>query len=486
MLDILPDELLDRIFHCFPLGEIVALRRVCKKFRDVIDFQMRFRELAIFVGQSPFDETLFYSGESIDLNRQAIRTRADSLAFLREDYFKSKFKKIEKLLLFVNQNLRLPVDLDESGLNDFEALVHLEIHHVYYIEGLLKLTALRTLSVDTILKCEFEVDCDSLLALNLDGEASARLTQPQRVRYLECPSIPKNFDQFENLNTFVCYKLSDLDVSPLMCLANLREVQLYSIKKKEYLESLIEARENCKRHDLRIVFGGIDVQRRELFEALCSIFEYLFSDLEIWTTNFLTCRLLRFYTRNCAQLDRTLPFIEYLEIDNFEISQLIVTKLVNLKTLYIFNQFIDDEKFNLLMRSCRKLKYIQFFSLVLGQAQYNQMPYFLKNLRHLEFKRRVPLDNFDFVSSLENLEFFGSSQQLKMSELKRIVLACKLLKTVKCKHEDTTFFISLVNRNVRYLESTFQFDTFDQLVEHIDRCESIGDFVRKLFELKSV
>lgn len=485
MLDLLPDELLDRIFHRFPLGEIIALRRVCKKFRDVIDFQMRFRELAIFVGQSPFDETLFYSGEYIDLSRQAIRT--DSLAFLREEYFKSKFKNLEKLLLFVNQNLRLQVQLDECGLNEFDALVHLEIHHVLSIDGRLKLPALRTLSVDTILKCEFELDCPSLLALNLDGEAAiAHLTQPQSVRYLECPTIPRNFDQFENLNIFVCYKLIDLNAGPLMCLPNLKEVHLYSIKKREYLDALIEARENCKRGDLKIVFGGIDVQQQELFDALCSIFEYLFSDLEIWTTNFLTSRLLRFYTRNCVQLDATLPFIEYLEIDNFEISQLIITKLVNLKTLYIFNQFIDDEKFNLLMRSCRKLKYIQFFSLVLGQAQYDQMPRFLKNLRHLEFKRRVPVENFDFVSSLENLEFFGSSQQLKMCELKRIVLACKLLKTVKCKHEDTTFFISLVNRNVRYLESTFQFDTFEQLLDHIDRSESIGDFVCKLLKLKSV
>ena len=335
--------------------------------------------------------------------------------------------------------------------------------------------------MDTVLKCEFEVDCDSLFALNLDGEASANLIQPHRISYMEIPTMVKNFHRFENLNTFVCYKLSDLEVSSLMCLTNLKEVHLYSIKKKEYLDSLIEERQNFNRHDLKIFFGGINIEFDELFQGLCSIFEYLFSDLEIWTTNFLTYRLLRFYTRNCGQLAETLPFIEYLEIDNFEISPSIITKLVNLKTLYIFNQFIDDDRFNLMMRSCRKLKYIQFCSLVLSQAQYDLMPCLLKNLRHLEFKRRVPLDNFEFVSSLQNLEFFGSSQQMKMSELKRIVLNCQLLKTVKCKHEDTTFFISLVNRSVRYLESTFQFDTLDQLIEHIDGCESIGDFVCKLF-----
>lgn len=480
MLDILPDELLDRLFHGFPLANIIALRRVCKKFRDVIDFQMRFKELSIFVGQSPFDETLFRSGDSIDLN-QAIKSKSESLDFLRQPYFKSKFKNIEKLLLFVNPILRLSINLDESGLNYYQSLVHLEIHHVYQMEGLLKLASLKRLSIDTIQRCESQVDCDSLLALNLDGEASANLTQPHRISFLESPTIVENFHCLENLHTFVCYKLSDLNVSSLMCLPNLKEIHLYSVKKKEYLEGLIEERENFKRHDLKIFFGGIDVQRTDLFNGLCSIFEYLFSDIELWTTNFLTCRLLRFYTRNCAQLDETLPFIEYLEIDNFEISQSILVKLINLKTLYIFGQFIDDQKFNLLMRSCRKLKYIQFSGLALAQAQYDLMPGLLKNLRHLELKRRVPLQNFDFVSSLQNLEFFGSSQQMKMSELKKIVLSCKLLRTVKCKNEDTTFFISLVYCNVRYLESTYQFDSVDQLIDHIDHCESIGDFVCKLF-----
>ena len=477
-METLPDELLDRIFHCFPLASIIALRRVCKKFRAVIDFQMKFKELAVFVGQFPFDETLFGSGESINLDR-AIRSGAESLDFLRQPYFKSKFKNVEKLLLFVNQNLRLSIRLDE--LNHYESLVHLEIHHVYCLEGILKLANLRILSVDAIVKCEFELDCGALFALNLDGEASANLVQPHCVAYLESPKIVKNFQRFENLSTFVCHKLSDLDVSSLMCLKKLKSIHLYSIKKKEYLDGLIEERENFKRHDLKIYFGGIDVQRQELFDGLCSIFEHLFSDFEIWTTNFLTCRLLRFYTRNCAQLDETLPFIEYLEIDNFEISGSIIQKLVNLKTLYIFNQFIGDDNFNLLMRSCRKLKYIQLFGLALAQAQYNQMPGLLKNLRHLELKRMVPLDNYDFVGSLRNLEFFGTSGQMKIGELKRILLSCKLLRTVKCKKDDTTFFISLVNYSVRYKESTFQFDSIDQMIDHIDSCESIGDFVIKLF-----
>ena len=202
MLD-LPGELLDRLFHGFPLANIIALRRVCKKFRDVIDFQMRFKELSVFVGQYPFDETLFQSKESIDLN-QAVRSRGESLDFLRQPYFKSKFQNIEKLLLFVNPNLRLAVNLDESGLDYYQNLVHLEIHHVFSMEGLLKLTNLQRLSIDTIAKCEFQVDCDSLLALNLDGEASANLIQPHRISYLESPTIVENFYSLENLNTFVC------------------------------------------------------------------------------------------------------------------------------------------------------------------------------------------------------------------------------------------------------------------------------------------
>ena len=475
----IPNEILDNeIFPYFPLDEIIKLREVNKKFRDTIDKQMKFNEVSIFVGQYPFYETYYYTKECINLN---LSLKCGSLDFLNNSYFKIKFKNIRKLALFLNPSLRLRIQIDESGLNYYQNLIYLEIRHVSHLEGCLKLPNLQILSIDSILKCNFEIRCPSLCALNLNGEANVEsFENSNSLAHLESSTILNNFSQFQNLTTFICYKLSDIKLDWLAQLNNLEEIHIYSIKKKEYLLNLIEEKNRLNLVNLKIRFAGIDIADSILFENLCYIFEYLFSDSEIWSSNFLTSRLLKFYTRNCAQLDDHLQFIEYLEIDNFEISESILIKLNNLKTLYVFNQFIDDDKFNLLIRHCRKLKYIQFYSIKLDQSQFDLMPHFLNDLRHLEFKK-CDLDNFYFVSSFKNLEFFACNQKLRINQLKKIILNCKLCKTIKAELKGNVFLISLIYTNVRYEGNTFQFDSFDHLIQHLDYCNSIKQFINKLF-----
>lgn len=473
----LPIEVLDHLFHLFPLNQILDLRKVCQKFKSTVD-QMKFNEISIFIGQNPFYETAYFTNKEIDL-RCSLMTR--SFDFLKEDYFKMKFRSLKRLFIFVSPLLRIPISLNDSNLDAYENLEQLELHFIYSVTGCLKLRNLNYLYIDTISKCVFDLSCPNLIGLSLDGDVEANLIcEHASIRCLEVPRVLENFLNLQQLSSLTIYKLDSLDLYWLAELRHLKEFNIYSINQRETLDHLKATKDVLNLSDLKILFGGIDIDNNDLFNNLCSIFEYLFPGMNtIWSLNFLTTRLLRFYTRNSDHL-RDLRFVEYLELEEIDMPEVLISKLFNLKTLYIYNECVNDEKFRILIQNCRKIRYLLISSLQLDQSQYDLIPIYLNNLRSLEIKR-CNANSFEFVKFCKNIEFFGCTVEFNLIELKNIILNCKYLRTIKLKLELETFFISLINFHFKYLDRIYQFNTLNDLIRHIDNCNSFKELICKCF-----
>ncbi|XP_037052374.1 uncharacterized protein LOC119085927 [Bradysia coprophila] len=266
-IDDLPNDVLNEIFKHLAIKTFMRCRRVNKRWKSAIDEYMpryRVNELVIYNDEDECGvmvDTFFYIDKPIDKDImfrnsdlkliQNIPLRLDSLTRL----------KLEGVLIF-RWGSKAKVDL--SILNTLTALEHLELPVVNPKNTTISLPVLRILYIySTGSRRGLTVDCPKLEIFGCEEDlGTIHFVHTQSIKELQIQSVPRNMEEFENVEVFRTSSPHSLFVRILVQLTGLRELHLDEhkhvhvsyYKARKNLNRLIEQKRKLKKINLKIFF----------------------------------------------------------------------------------------------------------------------------------------------------------------------------------------------------------------------------------------
>ena len=481
----LPELVVWLISEYLSFDDLQNLRATCKQLKATID-QRTFRTLHILVISYPFERELYHTGECI---HYANTLHRDDLNLLSSTKFKSQFSGLLKLTIYYNAHNvhefeagwpEAAKGLDLNDLNCFQGLVHLEVVGPPLREGILRLRNLKIacLQQGNKERTNFELDCPQLNALCLECSNVARLSQ-QTSSSLRHLYIDPKFDhetdmvrfygQLKNLRTIAFYEFRCLDMflqvilDGKLRLPPLKKIQFNVIKTillDDYLRSSLNFLTRYESKHIELLVCGKKIGP----DALNKLLEFSFSvnytpgKSFIYPDNDELRQLIENPMLNC--LFSGVEQLDLVSNESVSLARQLIGKLNNLNTLS-FNEGIklDDELFERLLRTCRRVTCVYIEGGSLKQRQLDMIPQYLKNVLVLTLKngRQPGIFNAEFVAKFKNLhhlELYSNITKEAMSFFLR-----------NCQHQ-SIFYLQIIGKQTIWIvPQTFEI-ILAALVDH--------------------
>lgn len=425
----LPDLTINLIIFVYlSYEDVFKLRLTCKKLKELID-RKNFDRLNLFVNCYPFHNFHFKTNKLVNYPNSL---KAEDFQILNSLPFRKRFNRIQKLAIYYlprNDLDKLPdhltIDLDQ--LNHFEELVYLDIKKANKLQGRLALNSLKICQLCTATECEFELDCPALEALNVMRFARPKLiNDTNNLPYLSVEMVEDDNFLFElylgltnlrtlrlryyrNLLLFLVLFLDDIENGHFK-LPTLKRIELTSLpypemfdrsiaglieELKRYPQSKeIEFFVNSKAMDLakfvqvtKVLATQPPGAHNEIFEANGSLVKFMCDNPIL----------------HCA--------FEGLEIVSIEgevqLDEQLIERMRNIRILQINSKSIDETSFRALLKTCKKVEFLRFFSTDLEQHLFDLIPAYWPGVHELILSDWASdhsnLENFKFIAEFKNL-----------------------------------------------------------------------------------
>ena len=432
----LPLEVQLEIFSYLTVGEVMRIRRTCKRWANLIDFELKFKRLSCF--------QQIYSNDPTDGYHFYFKSARSFLQHMIDD---TKFSRVKELKAFLWPKYD---DLAEAFdfLNSFKLLEEvvfmcfvLDLFALNSVEAVQKKTF--TVRLSRLTKAFFDVSCvlaerlvsvvldlPNLLHLRLGPLGSVSIVHPQTIQTLETWStlfqLPGlDFSKFSNLK---------------LIRTKARDVRSISASFLESLPSLLELHIGCSFLNNEETLPSLSVSKR--LRVFYFGFEIAVNQINLeteWPSSFnaynTTDDSTRFIIRNRHRSiddNRAVESICYnsmaSELDDTELFGLMFRKFPKIRYLYTDGAVTDERR---LLKFIHKFQIERlFFSRTgLPRSFFELLAESCPFVRDLEIKSEpmsVLTDDLDFVFRMKKLSMiYFSDTQLSLN------FAARLLKELK-------------------------------------------------------
>lgn len=469
MLDTIPIELLSMILNRLSTADQIRCRLVSKKFRFVIENEVKVRRLIVSLNQKVCEGKWYRTYRRFDLNDLI---NAKHLDFLQTEPFRKMFSKLRMLYVYDFPEILPPCDLD--SLNELRELEHLELWFLR-IKNLSKLTLpnLKVFCVNEQTSARLIIDTNSLLHLKTVFELDLfTFNHASSIRSVQCNRLTPGILAFTNLEHLCCYLITQPLVSDLLPkLVHLKRLQFYD--QETVYQSLVEQKRRLNRRDLKIFYLGINFEQRNgrNEELDLSAYNLAFSRYHLNAQN------LPIYFDNYHRLDDRLPFVNCVDYSAFEdrfgllenVPGDFFDRFPIINNVHVSRRIVEPESFRTFLTGCSSLHSLSLKNSHLEPAFFDRLPSVCSSIGALHIK--ADLDSFEFV-----LEFKNLLDLEIISESLSIDLVRKAFTTLK-HLEAFTFTIDQTLIYVGHEEFGYEVDVTDRMSTYKNTLDDVIDFL---------
>lgn len=401
-LDSIPVELLSMILAKLPTADQISGRLVCKKFRFVLENNVKVRRLIVSLNEKICAGKWYQTYRPFDLSDLI---RAKDLDFLQNEPFKKMFARLRMLYVYDFPE-RLPL-YNLASLNTLQELEHLELWFLR-VENQSKLTLpnLKVFCVNEHTSANLIIDTESLIHFKTVFELR-QLTFPRvtSIRSVQCHKLTREILAFENLERLCCYLIpAPLDSELLARLPTLNRIQFYDLDSSYQTLKLQKRRLN--RRDLKIFFLGINFEQTNDGRTQ----EIELSDHNLtFSRHHLNDQNLALYFDHYDRLDDRLPFVNCVDYASLEarfgsfdnMPADFFERFPIIKTVHAKTRIANQESFWTFLSGCSSIHTLWLKNSGLDQAYFDRLPAVCGSVGTLNIME--DLKNFDFILELENL-----------------------------------------------------------------------------------
>lgn len=398
-MNFLPFEIYSKIFQDLDLPDLLKLREVSKKFKNVVkEFQIS--EL-IFNQTKQYRNSWWFTNRQMNYRYIILNEKTD---FLNYDYVNLKnLKRLE-----FDSRIIIKTEISLKDVNKFEQLEHLKISFAILKnddERILRLPNLKILEI-TYPNRQFivEIDAPNLAALYLfccygGLFDSVKFKQPQSIRSLSSNYDEKSFSVFENLESvrFVCG--SKINYELFKRLKNLKRVimQLRTFDDMYHVDK-VRNKQAFKNVNLKIYYEGIQMVKDKTYcEEILDPKNWLFFCMKNFDLLIDDGSFAPWYDE--LRYDELFRLTDKLPNNFFE-------KFVfHLYAIKISSKIENEDDLIMFIKKAKNLCHLVLSDSRLSQSFYDR----LKNitaLYHLTIYEDKPL-KLDFKSIFSNLEYLN-------------------------------------------------------------------------------
>lgn len=411
-MDLLPVELLDKIFNYLNLNDLLNCKSVSKYWYSIVS---NLRIKSLIVKQEGWEEdklNWYFTEKYIDHSYDLVHPNL--FLHLFNDSILEKLKYLRICPEFFNR----PVDLNK--LNKFTQLYQLEISRVKSKHVLkLNLENLEILDLGfNNYVVDVSIESPKLKVACFYGYGNSRFhfKYPESITYLSTRSVNYFLKPFKNVETLRSDDITVLNRDILSKFAKLKEFyydkalqNVLFLRRDPDLKTLL-AIFMKQNPTLRIYLSGIEIKKER------SIDDYGIFDRE---PEFI-------YASNYADLIDKLPFVEEVDYsrlyDAFKgnIPLSYFHKFSNIKEVVSTNLIIDQKNFSWFLKNLKNLHRLDLRNPGIDQSFYDALP---SCCSLIDFKliETDLLINYDFLCNFKKLSFVRTNQEMVFRSLELLL-----------------------------------------------------------------
>lgn len=463
--------MLCKILLYLPLNEILSLRAVNKKFRNVIDHLLRIEKLVIYSSVIPVNYREFSTNRLFDCRHSVQTSKLERI----ERHLKAPIFSAIKQLKINDEFLHRYPNTCEL-LNHFKSLSSLEITAVRLQQaGTLTLPNLRILTVH--LTCidgntnKLRLDTKKLERLRFeyfDRQMNLELLYPETISHCRVNEFHHTIKSMSSLEYLFVDSWKE-QVDDRLLLHNLPKIKEIHLGRCGQVFSSLKDQAKLYNRDVAVYLLGIQFETvtRELLDTFH------------FESNQRTIELLH---ANYDKLSPVIPnvnYVEYLE-ENFKgVPTDLISRLVDLQSVFV-ERIGNMNEFLLFFKHCKSLTLLQIKNSSLDQKFYSNLPNACPTLQFLTIKIKENQKllyslNFDFLFKLKYLLTFTTNKQLSWNFVRRMVNDLKHAAWFRYGylgnkvHLNANRYELVVKKKKKNVEKSFT--TLDDLFKFLKKCK---------------
>jgi hypothetical protein len=253
---------------------------------------------------------------------------------------------------------------------------------------------------------------------------------------------------------------------------HLNELQFNFLYDGNCFRRLLEQQKQHVRSDnLKISYKGIRINSLE---------EYFLHFKDIGLES-LKENQIRIYIQHFDKLSERLPFVNYLNFNEFEsvlteLSDNFFRKLNNLNRVTVNRQVNDESMFMKFIKRCETFPSLSFENCKLSQSFFDRLPYDCWFIQILVLSKNICTDelNHDFVLKLKYLNTLRLAKKIDLDFIKQIYSNLKYLKDFFLNHQSGTFSISVSDNQINLFRFSTKtcFNNLNEVFEYFEYLNS--------------